>query len=99
MSDIDLIPVDYRDWLSRRATLLKYALALLARAAKAPHLEGGRKALRLVDPVLHHRGRRHHEGGDALGAREHQGEGLEGLAEAHVIGEADAGAALEHGVT
>ncbi|MDH5500858.1 MAG: PilN domain-containing protein [Gammaproteobacteria bacterium] len=29
MSEIDLIPVDYRDWLSRRATLLKYAATLL----------------------------------------------------------------------
>lgn len=29
MSEIDLIPVDYRDWLSRRATLLKYAAVLL----------------------------------------------------------------------
>jgi len=29
MSEIDLIPVDYRDWLSRRATVLKYAAALV----------------------------------------------------------------------
>lgn len=29
MADIDLIPIDYRDWLSRKATLTKYAIALL----------------------------------------------------------------------
>jgi len=28
MSEIDLIPVDYRDWLLRKATLLKYAVTM-----------------------------------------------------------------------
>ena len=30
MPDIDLIPVDYRDWLSRKSALVKYAIALLS---------------------------------------------------------------------
>ena len=29
MAEIDLIPVDYRDWLARKATLVKYAVALM----------------------------------------------------------------------
>ncbi len=29
MPDIDLIPVDYRDWLERKSTLLRYAMALV----------------------------------------------------------------------
>ena len=29
MAEIDLIPVDYRDWLTRKATLIKYAIALV----------------------------------------------------------------------
>lgn len=29
MADIDLIPVDYRDWLVRKAVVLKYAIALV----------------------------------------------------------------------
>ena len=29
MAEIDLIPVDYRDWLARKATLIKYAIALV----------------------------------------------------------------------
>lgn len=29
MAEIDLIPVDYRDWLARKATVMKYAIALV----------------------------------------------------------------------
>lgn len=30
MAEIDLIPVDYRDWLARKSALLKYAIALVS---------------------------------------------------------------------
>ncbi len=56
------------------------------------HIEGGREALEFRLPVVQHRGRTQHQRRPAVGAVEHEGDGLDGLAKTHIVGKTGAGA-------
>lgn len=56
-------------------------------AAKGGQLEGGGKTARLDQPVAADRGGRHHQGRALVGAVEDHGQGLDGLAQTHVVGQ------------
>ena len=67
--------------------LLDYAATAVAGLVEDFHIESRRKATELVAPVEDERGGHHYEGGTLLGTAEQHGDGLERLAQSHIIGE------------
>ncbi len=61
------------------------------RTAEEAHIEGGGEALRLGQPVAGYRGRRHDQCRARGRPMQQQGQGLQGLAQAHVVGQAGPG--------
>jgi hypothetical protein len=89
-----LLPVAPQEWVSGEADVVRRDLREglgAARTPQAEHLEIGGEALGLPLPVEHQGGGQHHQGrlaqAPAALLGEQVGEGLGGLAEAHVVGQ------------
>ena len=65
-------------------------LGLPVGAAEGHQPQGGGEAAGLGEPVGAHRGGRHHQGRPLVGAVENHGQGLDRLAQPHVVGQAGA---------
>ena len=67
--------------------LLDHVAAVVAGLVEDFHVQSRRKAAEFVAPVEDERGGHHHESGALLGTAEQHGDGLERLAQSHIIGE------------